>query len=232
MRMKKLGFCLSSLSMPDCALRMAKLFMENGFTYFETDATSESCSIFRQAVSEHYPRRSYTIAGRMPLVEKKELPHFWLKRCSRWGFDHLDYCWIPVTNEQERINLPDTLEFLRHLQMEGQIHHIGISFQGDAVVLDEILTAYPELEYVELVFKEGFYARVPDSCYQVAAGHRKPIIAVLEDAPDPSFSTLQCVMEYSHVMMALPRLHQTQDMECAIRIFKSTQDQINACNFI
>ena len=230
--MKKLGFCLSSLSMPDCALRMAKLFMENGFTYFETDATSESCSIFRQAVFEHYPRRSYTIAGRMPLVEKKELPHFWLKRCSRWGFDHLDYCWIPVTNEQERINLPDSLEFLRHLQMEGQIHHIGISFQGDAVVLDEILTAYPELEYVELVFKDGFYARVPDSCYQVAAGHRKPIIAVLENAPDPSFSTLQCVMEYSHVMMVLPRLHQTQDMECAIRIFKSTQDQINACNFI
>lgn len=229
MRMKKLGFCLSSLSMPDCALRMAKLFMENGFTYFETDATSEGCSIFRQAVSEHYPRRSYTIAGRMPLVEKKELPHFWLKRCSRWGFDHLDYCWIPVTNEQERINLPDTLEFLRHLQMEGQIHHIGISFQGDAVVLDEILTAYPELEYVELVFKDGFYARVPDSCYQVAAGHRKPIIAVLEDAPDPSFSTLQCVMEYPHVMMVLPRLHQTQDMECALRMFKSIQDQINAC---
>jgi len=110
MRMKKLGFCLSSLSMPDCALRMAKLFMENGFTYFETDATSESCSIFRQAVSEHYPRRSYTIAGRMPLVEKKELPHFWLKRCSRWGFDHLDYCWIPYTTEPETTVLPDGIE--------------------------------------------------------------------------------------------------------------------------
>ena len=232
MRMKKLGFYLSSLSMPAYAPQMAKLFMENGFTYFETDVTSENCSIFRQAVSEHYPRRSYTIAGRMPLAEKKELSHFWLKLCSRWKFDHLDYCWIPVTNEQERINLPDTLEFLRHLQMEGQIHHIGISFQGDAVVLDEILTAYPELEYVELVFKDGFYASVPGSCYQVAAVHRKPIIAVLENASDPSFSTLQCVMEYSHVMMVLPRLHQTQDMECAIRIFKSTQDQINACNFI
>ena len=103
--------------------------------------------------------------------------------------------------------------------MERRIHHIGISFQGNAVLLDEILTAHPELEYVELLFKDGFRTSGFGSCYQVAAGHRKPIIAVLEDASDQSFSTLQYVIEYPHVMMVLPGLHQMQDMECAIRIF-------------
>ena len=232
MRMKKLGFYLSSLSMPECAPQMAKLFMENGFTYFETNITSKSCSIFRQAVSELYPRRAYTIAGRVPFVEKNELSHFWLKLHSICELDRLDYCWISVTNEQERKNLPDRLEVLQHLQIEGRIHHIGISFQGNAALLDEILTAHPELEYVELLFKDGFRTSGFGSCYQVAAGHRKPIIAVLEDAPDQSFSTLQCVMEYPHVMMVLPSLHQIQDMECAIRISDSTQDQINACKSI
>ena len=58
------------------------------------------------------------------------------------------------------------------------------------------------------------------------------ILITATHASAQSFPILQCVMKHPHVMMVLPSLRQIQDMECAIRIFNSTHDQINACKLI
>ena len=87
--MKKLGFGLMRLPQLDkddygsvdieVAKKMVDIFMENGFTYFDTAAPyhrGNSEAAFREAVSERYPRSSYTITDKLSLFMIKSSDEF------------------------------------------------------------------------------------------------------------------------------------------------------------
>lgn len=103
--MKKLGFGLMRLPQLDAdnygsvdverVKKMADLFMEHGFTYFDTAAPyhqGNSEVAFREAVVKRYPRSSYTITDKLSLFmirDEKEIPGFFEGQMERLGVDYM-----------------------------------------------------------------------------------------------------------------------------------------------
>ena len=79
---------------------------------------------------------------------------------------------------------------MQERKKEGLIRHVGFSMHDKADVLDEILTAHPEMEFVQLQIN---YADWEDptiesrKCYEVARKHGKPII-IMEPVKGGSLS--------------------------------------------
>ena len=67
------------------------------------------------------------------------------------------------------------------LKAEGKVRHVGISFHDRAEVLEEILTAYPQIEVVQIQFNyvdyddPGVQSRL---CYEVCRRHNKPVLVM------------------------------------------------------
>lgn len=72
-------------------------------------------------------------------------------------------------------------EFMHSKEEQGLIKHIGMSFHDSAELLDEILTAHPELDVVQLQINyldwenESIQSR---KCYEVARKHHKPVLVM------------------------------------------------------
>lgn len=68
------------------------------------------------------------------------------------------------------------------LKAEGLIRHVGLSFHDKSEVLDEILTEYPQMEFVQLQLH--YYMDYDDpaiqgrQCCKVCAKHGKPVIVM------------------------------------------------------
>lgn len=197
--MKKLGFGLMRLPLLDKddyssvdierVKGMADVFMENGFTYFDTAFPYHSGNseiAFREAVVKRYPRSSYTITDKLSLFmihDEKEIPGFFEGQLERLGVEYMDYYWLHGLGEPSYRKAEDmhAFEYLQKKKAEGKVKHIGLSFHDKAAVLDEILTKHPEMEYVQIQLNyldwedETVESR---KCYEVAVKHRKPVIVM------------------------------------------------------
>ena len=195
--MKKLGFGLMRLPVlngdrraPDLetTARMADRFLERGFTYFDTAYAyhdGESERVVRSVLSERVPRESFLLADKMPiyLMEEDRQEEIFREQLEKTGAGYFDYYllhsisggYLPTLEEW------DSLGFLRRKQEEGKIRHIGFSFHGTPEGLDEILTRYPEFEFVQLQinYLDWESGRIQSRrCYEVARKHGKDIIVM------------------------------------------------------
>lgn len=169
--------------------RMADMFMERGFRYFDTaypyhDGYSEEA--VRQCVVERYPRESFLLADKMPvfLVEKPEdYDRFFAEQLRRCGVDYFD---VYLLHNLGRDRYPNTqrfggFDFLKRLKREGRARTIGFSFHDDAQTLDRILTEHPEVDVVQLQINyldwDGAVAQ-SGRCYETAARHGKDVIVM------------------------------------------------------
>ncbi len=197
--MKKLGFGLMRLPLLDpddersvdieTFQKMADAFLGAGFTYFDTAACyheGQSEIAFREAVTKRYPRDAYTITDKLTLFmvdKEEELPGFFQGQLERLGVDFIDYYWIHglQSNCYPQAQQIHAFEFVKKLKDEGKVKHIGFSFHGDAKLLEEILTRYPYLEYVQIQLNyldwedENVQSRL---CYETATRHGKPVIVM------------------------------------------------------
>ncbi len=197
--MKKLGFGLMRLpregtdaSSPvkiDAAAKMADEFIKNGFTYFDTAApyhSGQSEGVFREAVAKRYPRDAYTITDKLSLFmikDEKDIPGFFEKQLNTLGVDYIDIYLIHALDKESfaRAEKMHAFDFVNKLKADGKVKHIGFSFHDKAEVLDEILTAHPEMEYVQLQINyldwesEKVQSRL---CYETAVKHGKPVLVM------------------------------------------------------
>lgn len=208
--MKKLGFGAMRfpLTNPDDirsidlarVREMVDLFMQSGFTYFDTAYPyhgGQSEVALREVLVKRYPRDAFTITDKMPMFNRPtadEMPKIFAEQLERCGVSYFDYYWLHAL-DQERINFceeQDAFGFLRRLKEEGKARHIGFSFHDTADVLDKLLTAHPEAEYVQLQINyldwesETVQAR---QCYEVCCKHGKPVI-VMEPIKGGSLANL------------------------------------------
>lgn len=196
---KKLGFGAMRLPQTDSDdpksidlaqfRQMADLFMERGFRYFDTaypyhDGYSEEA--IRQCVVERYPRESFLLADKMPVYLVKaaeDYDRFFQEQLRRCGVDYFD---VYLLHNLGRDRYPETerfggFDFLKRLKENGQAKNIGFSFHDDAETLDQILTAHPEVDVVQLQINyldwDGAVAQ-SGRCYEVAARHGKEVIVM------------------------------------------------------
>ena len=199
--MKKLGFGMMRLPLPNpevqsqvdlpqvCA--MVDTFLERGFTYFDTaymyhDHNSER--IVRQALVERHPRDSFTLATKLPLALMKDgtpadQERIFNEQLEKCGVTYFDYYLLHCLNQENyaRAQRLDSFAFLREKKAAGLAKHIGFSFHDTAALLDEILTAHPEVDFVQLQINyldwdsENVQSR---RCYEVDVKHGKQVVVM------------------------------------------------------
>ena len=169
--------------------KMADKFISEGFTYFDTaymyhGGLSEGA--LRKAVVERYPRDKFTIADKMPVSMVRTasgLDRVFARQLKRCGVEFFDYYLLHNLGEENyrKAEALNAFEFIARKKEEGFIKKIGFSYHDSAKLLDEILTAHPEVEFVQLQINyadwehETIQSR---KCYEVATAHGKPVIVM------------------------------------------------------
>ncbi|MCQ2417889.1 MAG: aldo/keto reductase [Oscillospiraceae bacterium] len=195
--MKKLGFGFMRLPLLDSSeptsfdetqiCQMVDTYLEQGFTYFDTAYmyhSGKSENMLKKALVERYPRESYLVADKLPtmfLKEPEDVTRIFQEQLDRTGLSYFDYYLLHCLDKEnyqiaERL---DCFAFGMQMKKEGKIRHLGFSFHDSAELLDTILTAHPEVEFVQLQI--NYYDWDSDNvqsgkCYEVARKHNKDII--------------------------------------------------------
>ena len=203
----KLGFGLMRLPMigEDVDIEQTKamvdLFMESGFTYFDTawgyiDGKSEAAA--REAVVERYPRERFQLATKLPAfygvkTAQEAQDMFWTS-LERTGAGYFDYYLLHNLgdNRTEAFDRFDIWSFVAEQKAAGLIKHVGFSLHDRADVLDDILTRHPETEFVQLQINYADWeSNTIESrkCYETARRHGKPVI-VMEPVKGGSLATI------------------------------------------
>ncbi len=193
--MKNFGFGMMRLpfrgDQVDLSLvkEMVDLFMENGFTYFDTAykyAKGLSEPTLKAALVDRYPRESYTITTKLSnefMHSKEEQARIFDEQLERLGCGYFDYY---LLHNQGVYNLAksqklDSFAFLQEKKAQGLVKKIGMSWHDSAELLDQTLTEHPELDVVQLQINyldwdnESIQSR---KCYEVARKHGKPVIVM------------------------------------------------------
>lgn len=192
---KNLGFGCMRLPMKgkkvDCDefTRMVDAFIENGFNYFDTahgyiDGKSEIA--IKQCLTSRYDRDKYILTDKLTenyFKSEKDIRPFFESQLEICGVDYFDFY---LMHSQNRMNFKKyqacrAYETAFDLKKEGKIRYVGISFHDKAEVLRKILTAYPELDAVQIQFNYYDYnSSIVESkkCYDVCREFNKPIIVM------------------------------------------------------
>lgn len=192
---KKLGFGLMRLPMQDNIIdlaevnRMVDLFIERGFTYFDTAwmyCGFKSEETVKKAIVERYSRDKFTLATKLHsgfIKTKEDRDIIFNEQLQKTGVDYFDYYLLHDINHHsyDVYTKLDCFEWIKEKKQSGLVKHIGFSFHDDAKFLDEVLTKYPFFEFVQLQINYldwnslGVQSR---KCYEVACKHHKPVIVM------------------------------------------------------
>ena len=196
---KKLGFGLMRLPLNDRSnpadidmeqlKQMVDLFMENGFTYFDTAwmynaFASESAA--KEALVSRYPRESFTLATKLHagfIETKEDRDKIFNTQLERTGAGYFDYYLIHGIEATmiEKYESLECFDWLLEKKAAGLVKHAGFSFHDTPEMLEEILTKHPEMEFVQLQINyldwESEWIR-SRACYEVAERHGKPVIVM------------------------------------------------------
>ncbi len=195
---KKLGFGLMRLpqNSEDAAdidleqvKQMVDLFLEKGFTYFDTawmynGFASENA--VKEVLTSRHPRESFTLATKLhagfirSLEDRDKIFNAQLEKTGAGYFDYyllhgIEAGMLPT---YEKL---DCFSWLLDKKAEGLVKHAGFSFHDKPELLDQILTEHPEMEFVQLQINyldwesEWIQSR---ACYEVCVKHGKPVIVM------------------------------------------------------
>ena len=203
----KLGFGLMRLPMigdeidMEQTKAMVDTFMAKGFTYFDTayvyiNGKSEVAA--REAIVKRYPRDSFTLATKLPLWDNIEteadMQRIFDESMERAGVEYFDYYLLHAMDKAkfEKADRIGAWDFIFKMKAQGKIKHCGFSFHDSAELLDEILAAHPETEFVQLQINYLDWDNPSiqsHRCYDVARRHGKPIV-VMEPVKGGSLATV------------------------------------------
>ena len=196
---KKLGFGLMRLPQSDPnneadvdveqVKEMVDLFMERGFTYFDTAWMYNgfnSENVARQALVERYPRESFTLATKLHAAfinSPEDRDKVFNEQLRKTGAGYFDYYLIHGIegNMIDKYEKLDCFNWVLQKKEEGLVRHCGFSFHDTPELLDRILTDHPQMEFVQLQINyldwesEWVHSR---ECYEVAVKHGKPVIVM------------------------------------------------------
>ncbi len=192
----KLGFGLMRLPSNNGEIdieqfkRMVDIFMENGFTYFDTAwgyANGKSEEAAKIALIDRYPREKFQFATKLPAwmgvnTEEEAKEMFWTS-LRRTGAGYFDFYLLHNLGDgrEEYFDRFKIWDFAAELKEKGLVKHVGFSFHDRADLLDKILTEHPESEFVQLQIN---YADWDDitvqsrKCLEVARAHGKPVVVM------------------------------------------------------
>lgn len=197
--MKKLGFGFMRLPLLDGKdptsfdkeqiCRMVDAYLAAGFTYFDTAYmyhNGKSEEMLKEALVQRYPREQFLVADKLPtmfLKQQEDVPRIFAEQLARTGLEYFDYYLLHCldTNNYATAERLNCFDFVMEQKWLGKVRHFGFSFHDSAALLDKILTAHPEVEFVQLQINyldwdsENVQSRL---CYETAVKHGKDVIVM------------------------------------------------------
>ena len=190
---RKLGFGLMRLPKLDDdtidieqTKKMVDLFMDAGFTYFDTAwAYAGSEDAIRQALVERYPREKFQLATKnaawINCKTREDATAQFETSLKQTGAGYFDFYLLHNLGEMrtQYFDNFDLWSWVQEKKAEGLIRHVGFSFHSTPEELEAILTAHPEMEFVQLQINYADWenpAVQSRACYEVARRHGKPVI--------------------------------------------------------
>ena len=190
----KLGFGLmrlpkngdGSIDIPQVC-QMADAFIAAGGTYFDTayvyeDGRSEAA--FREAVVNRYPREAYTIATKLCAWlqchdEASAKQQFWTS-LERTGAGYFDYYLLHALqrNNYKKYDEYHIWDFIAEQKRKGLVRHWGFSFHADPELLEALLTAHPEVDFVQLQINYADWENPGVAArrnWEICKAHGKPV---------------------------------------------------------
>ncbi len=168
---------------------MVDSFLEQGFTYFDTaymyhDFQSER--VLKEVLVDRHPRENYMIATKLPtmfLKTEEDMERIFNEQLEKTGAGYFDYYLLHCLNQENYATAQklDAFAFVMKKKQEGKIRKIGFSYHDSAALLDEILIAHPEVEFVQLQINyldwenDSVQSR---KCYETARMHGKEILVM------------------------------------------------------
>ena len=138
--------------------QMVDVFMEAGNTYFDTafvyhEGASETA--LGEALVARYPRDSFTVATKCLAwaLPNKEAAYNCLDvSLERMGLDYVDYYLLHNVGGKRTAKFDeyDMWNFAQEQKAAGKIKYVGFSIHDDWECLDKLLTAHPEMDFVQL----------------------------------------------------------------------------------
>lgn len=170
--------------------RMVDLFLEAGFTYFDTAYVydgGDSERAAKAALVDRYPRERYTLATKLcawqgPQNEKSAKSQFYTS-LERTGAGYFDYYLLHALqrNNYTSYDKFHIWDFVREQKEKGLIKHYGFSFHADPALLDELLTGHPDVDFIQLQINYADWEN-PDvasrACWEIARKHGKSVVVM------------------------------------------------------
>ena len=169
--------------------KMVDTFMKRGFTYFDTAwmyMGYESEIAIRESLVKRHPRNTFTVASKLPagyLKSAEDRETIFNKQLEKTGLDYFDYYLVHNVNATTLPNVDkyDCFGFIAQKKKEGKIKNIGFSFHDKADLLEQVLKAHPEVDFVQLQINyidwdnPSIQSR---KCYEIAQKYNKPVVVM------------------------------------------------------
>ena len=198
----KLGFGCMRLPLTDPAdqqsidleqfKQMVDAFIEGGGTYFDTafvyhEGASEKA--LKEALVKRYPRDAYTVATKClawAAPSAEEAKSNLATSLERMGLDYVDFYLLHNVGGERtaKFDAYGMWDFALDAKERGLIRNVGFSMHDGADALDALLTAHPQMDFVQLQVN---YLDWDDPvvearrCMEVAAKHGVPVV-IMEPA--------------------------------------------------
>ena len=167
--------------------RMADLFMERGFNYFDTARPylgGQSETALRECLVSRYPRESFVLTNKLSFTffdQEADIRPLFASQLEACGVEYFDFYLMHAMSgaRYDKYVNCRAFDIARELKAEGKIRHIGMSFHDTPEVLDQILTEQPCIEAVQIQFNylDAYSPSVQGmACLEVCRRHGKPAI--------------------------------------------------------
>ena len=166
---------------------MVDRFIEAGGTYFDTAYVYDnghSEEAFKAAVADRYPREAYTICTKLnawlQCHDEASAKAQFTTSLERTGAGYFDYYLLHgmMRSNYTKYDEYHLWDFVREQKEKGLIRRYGFSFHADPALLDELLTAHPEVDFVQLQLNYADWENpgtASRECWEIARRHGKPI---------------------------------------------------------
>lgn len=169
--------------------KLVDTFLEKGFTYFDTAYVYHgyrSEEAVRESLVKRHRRDEFELATKLPMRDfqsVEDMERIFNEQLEKCGVDYFDYYLLHNigVNAYKKACEFDSFGFGLRKKQEGKIKNFGMSFHDTPELLDEILAAHPELDFVQLQINyidwenPGIQSR---RCHEVARKYGKPIIVM------------------------------------------------------
>ena len=192
----KLGFGLmrlpkladGSIDIPQVK-EMSDLFLAAGGTYFDTAFVydgGKSEEAFKAAVVDRYPRSAYTIATKLHAAaagcrDEQSAKQQFFTSLERTGAGYFDYYLLHAIQRTtyQKYDEYHLWDFVQEQKAKGLIRHWGFSFHADPELLEQLLTAHPEAEFVQLQINYSDWDNPGVASrrnWEICKAHGKPVV--------------------------------------------------------